>query len=73
MKLSGTSLEQLKSKTNSFLIFGLYFNIGGFQMPFLEFLKEIKTLISQLPNKSSSGHDHISNKLLKGIDAVIHS
>ena len=30
--------------------------------------REIKTLITQLPNKSSSGHDHISNKLLKGID-----
>ena len=29
--------------------------------------KEIRTLISQLPNKSSSGHDHISNKLLEGI------
>ena len=25
--------------------------------------KEISTLISQLPNKSSSRHDHISNKL----------
>ena len=33
--------------------------------------KEIRTLISQLPNKSSSGHDQISNKLLKGIcDAI---
>ena len=33
--------------------------------------KEIRTLISQLPNKSSNGHDHISNKLLKGIcDAI---
>ena len=33
--------------------------------------REIKTLIYQLPNKSSSGHDHISNKLLKRIDEVI--
>ena len=33
--------------------------------------KEIETLISQLPNKSSSGHDHISNKLLKGIGEAI--
>ena len=33
--------------------------------------KEIRTLISQLPNKSSSGHNQISNKLLKGIvDAI---
>ena len=33
--------------------------------------KEIRTLISQLPNKSSSGHNHISNKILKGIcDAI---
>ena len=33
--------------------------------------KEIRSLISQLPNKSSSGHDHISNKLLKGICEAI--
>ena len=33
--------------------------------------KEIETLISQLLNKSSSGHDHISNKLLKGIGEAI--
>ena len=34
--------------------------------------KEIRMLISQLPNISSSGHDHISNKLLKGIgDATL--
>ena len=28
-------------------------------------VKEIVTLVSQLPNKSSSGHDNISNILLK--------
>ena len=33
--------------------------------------KEIRTLISQLPNKSSSGHHQISNKLLKGIGDAI--
>ena len=33
--------------------------------------KEIRTLISQLPNKSSSGLDQISNKLLKGIGDAI--
>ena len=33
--------------------------------------KEIRTLVSQLPNKSSSGHNQISNKLLKGIGDAI--
>ena len=33
--------------------------------------KEIRTLIFQLPNESSSGHDQISNKLLKGIGEPI--